>query len=424
MHHFYRHFLKIICFLFLFSGFLSLPEVWAQNELNRISAVERSDEQGHVVRFHLSEAIDSSKVMQPATDLFQVMLYSPHLDTVNFIPPETGNVFEEFNIYNLPSGVAVDIKLNKDNYFNFSTYPDKNRKDLLLALTQTTPDNLTGITEEIAPIQWDLYTDSLSTGDLKEFSFTETPQDERRNDSKFDVVVIDAGHGGWEPGAGGINGAYEKDITLEVGLKVGKYIEQNIPDLKVVYTRTTDEYVSLVDRGKIANDNNGDLFVSIHVNSFAHANRVRQQSVNGAEVYFLGMARSQSALEVMKRENSVVQFESGEIEELTEEDLLIYELINAGNMSTSQRFAENIEGQFRERAQRRSRGVKQAGFQVLYEASMPGVLIELGFISNPDEARFLNSEYGQAIVASAIYRSIRDFKLNYDRSYNRQTSLR
>lgn len=401
-----------------------MPEASAQQELNRISAVERSDGQGYVVRFHLSETIDSSKVIQPTTGLFQVMLYSQNLDTVNFIPPVKGSVFEEFNLYNLPSGVAVDIKLNEGNYFNFSTYPDQNRKDLLLALTQTTRENLTGITEEIAPIQWDLFGGSADTGDLEEFSLLDMPQNEQRNGSRFDVVVIDAGHGGWEPGAGGVNGAYEKDVTLAVALKVGEYIEQNIPDLKVVYTRTKDDYVSLVDRGKIANENNGDLFVSIHANSFAHANRVRQRSVNGAEVYFLGMARSQSALEVMKRENSVVQFETGEIEELTDDDLLIYELMNAGNMSTSQRFAEKIENQFRERAQRRSRGVKQAGFQVLYEASMPGVLIELGFISNPDEARFLSSEYGQAIVASAIYRSIRDFKLNYDRSYNRQTSLR
>jgi len=424
MYHYYRHFLKLICLFFLFAGFLSLQDASAQKELNRISAVERSDGQGFVVRFHLSEVIDSSKVIQPTSDLFQVMLYSQNLDTINFIPPATESVFEEFNLYNLPSGVAVDIKLHENNYFNFSSYPDQNGKDLLLALTQTTPENLTGITDEINPIQWDLFAGNTPTDSLDEFSLLNVSQNDRRNGSKFDVVVIDAGHGGWEPGAGGVNGVYEKDVTLAVALKVGEYIEQNIPDLKVVYTRRTDKYVSLVDRGKIANENNGDLFVSIHANSFAHANRVRQQSVNGAEVYFLGMARSQSALEVMKRENSVVQYETGEIEELTEEDLLIYELMNAGNMSTSQRFAEKIENQFRERAQRRSRGVKQAGFQVLYEASMPGVLIELGFISNPDEARFLSSEYGQAIVASAIYRSIRDFKLNYDRSYNRQTSLR
>lgn len=424
MHYIYRNISKFVCLLFLFTGFLFLTEASAQQELNRISAVERSDGQGFVVRFHLSEAVDSSRVLQPTSNLFQVKLYSNQLDTAGFIPPVTNSVFNDFKLYNLPSGIAVDISLNEGNYYNFAAYPDQNGKDLLLALTQTTPENLTGITDEMAPVQWDMLSAGSITSALDDFSFGDMPQTERRNGSKFDVVVLDAGHGGWEPGAGGVNGKFEKDITLAVALKVGEYIEQNIPDLKVVYTRTEDEYVSLADRGRIANENGGDLFVSIHANSFAHANRVRQRSVNGAEVYFLGMARSQSALEVMKRENSVIQYETGQIEELTEEDLLIYELMNAGNMSTSQRFAEKIEYQFRERAQRRSRGVKQAGFQVLYEASMPGVLVELGFISNPDEARFLSSEYGQAIVASAIYRSIRDFKLNYDRSYNRQTSSR
>jgi N-acetylmuramoyl-L-alanine amidase len=209
-----------------------------------------------------------------------------------------------------------------------------------------------------------------------------------------------------------------------VALKVGKYIEENIPELKVVYTRTDDRFIELEERGRIANRHGGDLFVSIHANAFNHRNKARERSVHGAEVYFLGMARSETALEVMKRENSVIELESGETEELTEDDLLIYELMNAGNMSTSQRIAEMIESQFRERAQRKSRGVKQAGFQVLYEASMPGVLIELGFLSNPNEANYLTSEYGQSIVASAIFRSIRDFKLDHDKSFNRETTSR
>ncbi|REL24038.1 N-acetylmuramoyl-L-alanine amidase [Rhodohalobacter sp. SW132] len=423
MQHLYSYVFKLFCILILFSGFLALPQASAQTELQRVSAVERSDGLGYVVRFHLSETIDSSKVLQPSTDLLQVKLYSENLDTVNFNPPVTGNVFKDFILYELPSGIAFDIKLHEGHYFNFSAYNDQNGRDLLLALAQSAPEDLTALSDDQSPIDWNLFTHDAQTETSEEFLFDE-PADERRNGSRFEVVVIDAGHGGWEPGAGGVNGVHEKDVTLAVALKVGEYIEQNIPDLKVVYTRTEDEYVSLVDRGKIANENNGDLFVSIHANSFSHANKARQRSVHGAEVYFLGMARSQSALEVMKRENSVVQYETGEIEELTEEDLLIYELMNAGNMSTSQRIAEKMEYQFRERAQRRSRGVKQAGFQVLYEASMPGVLIELGFISNPAEANYLNSEYGQAIVASAIFRSIRDFKIEYDRSYNRQTSAR
>ncbi len=228
-------------------------------------------------------------------------------------------------------------------------------------------------------------------------------------------MVIDPGHGGKDPGTLGINNLKEKDIVLDVALKVGEYLNEYIPDLTVVYTRTDDRFLGLAERGRLANEMGGDLFISIHANSFAHSSRSRQQRPNGAEIFFLGVARSQAAVEVMKRENSVLRFEE-DTRELTEQDLLIYELTNAGNMQISEQLAEKMERQFRERAQRRSRGVKQAGFQVLYEASMPAVLIELGFLSNPAEARYLSTEYGQSIMASAIFRAIRDFKERVDQA--------
>lgn len=414
-------FLILFCMPLFYSGSL----LHAQNELNRISAVERSDGQGYVVRYHLTQPVDSFEVFQPTENLIQMILYSEELDTVRFIKPESSSVFKSFDIYDVPSGFAVDINLNDGHYFNTRAYPDQNRRDLLLALTATNRENLSSLVEGMEPIQWSLYSRSDDSDDSDfeiELDIFDEDDFTRLNGSKFEVVVIDAGHGGRDPGSIGVGGIRESDIALAVALKVGEYIEQNIPDLKVVYTRTDDSFVGLAERGKIANKHNGDLFVSIHANSFAHSNVHRQRSANGAEVYFLGMARSQSAIEVMKRENAVIRFEDNQPEELTEEDLLVYELTNAGNMRTSEELAVQIEKQFRERAQRRSRGVKQAGFQVLYEASMPGVLIELGFISNPDEARFMNSEYGQTILASAIFRSIRDFKLQYDRRYNRQTT--
>lgn len=409
--------LVFFCIQFL----LQLPQAQAQNtELNRISAVERSDGQGYVVRYHLSSPVDSFEVYQPAENLLQMMLYSSDLDTVNFRKPDPTSVFSSIDVYSLPTGFAVDISLGEGHYFNTNVYPDQNRKDLLLALTSVSRSGMTGLNEDMQPIDWGHYAgDTFADSD---FSFFDDDEFSRFNGSSLDVVVIDAGHGGRDPGSIGVGGVREADIALKVALKVGEYIEQNIPDLKVVYTRTDDSFVGLAERGQIANENDGDLFVSIHANSFSHSNVHRQRSANGAEVYFLGMARSQSALDVMKRENAVIRFEEEQTQQLTEEDLLIYELTNAGNMRISEELAVQIEQQFRERAQRRSRGVKQAGFQVLYEASMPGVLIEMGFISNPDEARFLNSEYGQAIVASAIFRSIRDFKLRYDKSQNRQTS--
>ncbi len=402
---------------FLFAQILFPAPLHAQHELNRISATERSDGKGFVVRHHLSQKVDSFKVYQPSKDLIQMVLYSPNLDTANFIIPPIGGLFQDLNVYTITSGIAVDFELGDNFYFNTAVYIDQNGRDVLLSLTHTTSNNITTLTNNIARVQWDQFLRSNESEDLFANDFTAP-----RFGSTLDVVIIDAGHGGKDPGAIGVGGVKEKDIVLAVALKVGEYIKQNIPDLKVVYTRDDDTFVELAERGRIANRHNGDLFVSIHSNSFAHQNIARQQSVSGAEVYILGVAQSQSAIEVMKKENAALQYESGNTRELTEEDLLIYELTNAGNMSISERIAEVFENQFRERAQRRSRGVKQAGFQVLYEASMPGVLIELGFISNPNEARYLTTEYGQSIVASAIFRSIRDFKEEYDRSNNRQTS--
>lgn len=419
----YRQVLKFLSLLLLLSGSAFLVDLSAQTELNRISAVERSDGKGYVVRYHLSNKIDSSTVIQPSANLLQMVIYSQDIDTTNFRYPPTGPVFSNFELFKIPNAIALNIHLEDGNYFNYTTYTDRNGTDHLLALTSTSDTKMTGITTDIDPINWALYAGNSGINTEFNTDIVDTTDSERSKRSNFEVVVIDAGHGGKDPGTSG-GRIREKDIVLEVALKVGQYIEENIPDLKVVYTRTDDQFIELEERGRIANRHNGDLFISIHANAFDHRNMTRKQSVHGAEVYFLGMARSESALEVMKRENSVIELESGNVQELTEEDLLIYELMNAANMSTSQRIAEIIEHQFRERAQRKSRGVKQAGFQVLYEASMPGVLIELGFLSNPNEANYLTSDYGQSIVASAIYRSIRDFKLDYDRSYNRETTSR
>ncbi|MEX2457281.1 MAG: N-acetylmuramoyl-L-alanine amidase [Balneolaceae bacterium] len=389
----------------------------AQHELNRISATERGDGNGFVVRHHLSQEVDSFKVFQPSENLIQMVLYSPELDTASFRQPPIGDLFEDIDVFTVTSGVAIDFTLGEDFYFNTSVYEDQNGRDVLLSLTNTSADNISTLTDFIEPIQWEQHLRSNQTAD----PFADD-QSEPRSGSTMDVVIIDAGHGDKDPGSIGVGGVLEKDIVLAVAKKVGEYIEQNIPDLKVVYTRDNDTFIELPERGRIANRNDGDLFVSIHANSYEHQNIARQQSVSGAEVYILGVANSQSAIDVMKKENAAMRFENGSAEELTEEDLLIYELTNVGNMRISEQIAEKFENQFRERAQRRSRGVKQAGFQVLYEASMPGVLIELGFISNPNEARYLTTDYGQSIVASAIFRSIRDFKEEYDRTNNRQAS--
>jgi N-acetylmuramoyl-L-alanine amidase len=383
----------------------------AQSALERISAHERSDGLGFVIRYHLTEPADSFKLVQPAPDHIQMLIYSDGLDTMNLELPSNSGPFSEIEVYKTDKGVGADFFLNAGYYFKTRAYPDQNRKHLLLALERTTSSEVNRITEGVEPLVWK--TEQTETDNIYEDLDDDDSFLRLREGRNFNVVVLDAGHGGHDPGTTNRQlGLSEKDIALAVTLKVGEYIEQYLPDVKVVYTRTEDKFVPLSQRGLIATRSKADLFVSIHVNSVANS-----PSANGTETFFLGLARSESALEVMKRENSVVDLENGNASlDLSEEELLIYELTNSGNMAISERIATMIETQFSERAGRRSRGVKQAGLEALWHASTPAVLVELGFLSNPQEARFLSSEYGQSIMASAIFRAVRDFKLEYERS--------
>jgi len=393
-----------ICFVFLSSN------TYAQTQLSRISAVERSDGKGLVVRYHLSEAVDSFFVSQPAHDLIQMGIYDSEIDTSGIQLPPVSETIKDIGLYKLPNGYGVDIFLGESSWFTTRAYSDRNKRDLLLALTEAEPRRVQLITDQYQPVDWAAI--SLPDHALETEGISDVNYEYVKDKLRFDVVVIDPGHGGWEPGAIGYKGVKEKEITLAIAKKLGGYIQENIPDVKVVYTRDKDEYVSLEKRGEIANQAEGDLFISIHCNNF-HDHRAR-----GAEVYFLGLHRSNDAFRVMQKENSVVKYEDDDAKtELSEEDLIVYELANSGYISTSEKIAGMMEHQFDKRARRRSRGVKQAGFVVLYHASMPAVLVEAGFISNPSEQRFLTSDYGQSIIASAIYRAIRDYKVEYEKTH-------
>lgn len=227
------------------------------------------------------------------------------------------------------------------------------------------------------------------------------------------TVVIDPGHGGRAPGAVGRR-VKEKDVALAISLKLGEYIKQNLPDVKVIYTRTTDVDVELRDRTRIANENQADLFISIHLN--ASANR----SAYGTETFVMGPHRNQANLEVAKLENAAILYEDNYLEYYdgydpnSPESNIIFSLFQNAHLNQSLLMASLIQDQFRERARRVDRGVKQAGFLVLYRATMPSVLVEVGFISNPREEEFLASEEGQTLIASALFRAFRDYKTMQD----------
>lgn len=240
-------------------------------------------------------------------------------------------------------------------------------------------------------------------------------------DRKF-VVVIDPGHGGRDAGALGLR-IYEKTINLNVALKLGKLIENNFDDVKVVYTRKADVLVELKDRAIIANKAKADLFISVHTNSLAKSNKSRT-SVSGASTYTLGLHNSEENLEVAKRENSVILLEDNYstryegFDPNSTESYIIFELIQGKHLEQSVNFASIIQKEFIKTANRKDMGVRQAGLLVLRETSMPAVLVELDFICNPTEEKYMTTDNGQEKLARSIYNAFVDYKADYDRKQN------
>jgi len=228
------------------------------------------------------------------------------------------------------------------------------------------------------------------------------------------TVVIDAGHGGKDPGAVGAKGR-EKDIALAIALKVGGYIEENIPDVKVIYTRKEDVFVELMGRAEIANQAHADLFISIHVNAHTHT------STQGTLTLVLGQHRADENFDVAVRENSVILLEEDYetryegFDPKSTESYIMFSLMQKTYFKQSIEFGDFVQNQFRDRAGRKDLGVREQGIYVLAQTSMPGVLVETGFISNPDEEKYLLSQYGQEIIASAIYRGFKEYKEEIDR---------
>ena len=233
---------------------------------------------------------------------------------------------------------------------------------------------------------------------------------------EFNTIVIDPGHGGIDPGTIGVGGIKEKDITLGIGLKLGKLIEQNMKDVKVVYTRKTDVAVDLYERGKIANEKGGNLFISIHCNSTPR----KPSDVEGYEIYLLRPGRTEEAIEIAERENSVIQYEDNpaRYQKLTDENFILVSMAQSAYMKYSEEFSDILNKVMSAELNIDSKGVKQAGFYVLVGASMPSVLVETGFLSNYHDAQILKSQKGQEAIAKAIYQAVKRFKAEYEKSLN------
>lgn len=234
------------------------------------------------------------------------------------------------------------------------------------------------------------------------------------NNSGFFVLVIDPGHGGTDPGAKSAK-SNEKDINLKVALLFGNLVAAKHPDVKVVFTRETDKFVDLKKRADLANQAKADLFMSIHTNA------VKSHTPYGAETYTLGLARTDDNMEVAKRENSVILLEADYKQKYegfdpkSSESYIIFEFLQNKYMEQSVSFASMIQNEFKNSSKRSDRGVRQAGFLVLRETSMPSILVELGFISNPAEEAYMTSTMGQQSLANSLYNAFTQYKNNYDR---------
>lgn len=232
-------------------------------------------------------------------------------------------------------------------------------------------------------------------------------------------VVIDAGHGGHDSGCLG-KYAKEKDVALAVALKLGKYIEDNFKDVKVIYTRKADVFVELYERASIANNAKADLFICVHCNSACVYNKKKKKDIcneepQGVETWVMGLHKSEANLEVAKRENEVVLLEKDYKKQYdgfdpnSPEANIIFSLYQNTYLDQSLKFASGVEDEINKKG-RGQRGVKQAGFLVLYKTYMPSVLIETGFLSNPSEEKFLTSEKGQDQISHSIFNAFKSYK--------------
>jgi len=237
-------------------------------------------------------------------------------------------------------------------------------------------------------------------------------------DARF-TVVLDAGHGGHDPGAMSAN-SREKDINLAIVLDLGAIIEQKFKDVKVVYTRKTDKYLTLQERADVVNDHHADLFICIHTNASLSS------AAYGAETFTLGLAKTRANLDVAMRENSVILLEEDYrtkykgFDPKSVDSYIMFEFMQDKYIDRSVEFSSIIQKQFVSYCQRSDRGVRQAGFWVLHRSACPSVLVEVGFISNPAEERYLTSDQGQKEMATAIFNAFVDYKRTHDKKSGRQ----
>ncbi len=367
--------------LLLLSSVAAAPPAHADADIVRVSFAARSDGRGHVVRLHTDGPIGAYALDRPSAGVLQLTVFRAHVSR-NLRRDEARGPVRSYRIESRGDRVILTLDLSQTT-IQPQAYPDRESDDLLVALNAAAP----------APVAAGPRGGVTPTGG---------------SNWRLDCVVIDAGHGGHDVGATA-NGVREKDVTLAIARRVGRLIDDRL-GMRVVYTRSDDRFITLDGRGRIANESCGKLFISIHANAGG-------SSAHGTETYFLAPHRSESAREVMLRENDVVRLESDPdlYADFDAEGGIVRALAMGAYQEDSQELAGLIEREFEQGLGRNSRGVKQAGFLVLWRASMPAILVETGFVTNESEARYLSSAAGQDAIAGAVFRAVRTYKEHYER---------
>ena len=240
------------------------------------------------------------------------------------------------------------------------------------------------------------------------------------NNNKLKTIVIDPGHGGKDPGTLGTKrySKYEKDIALSVSLKLGNYISNSFPDIKVIYTRNEDVFLELNERTRIANKSNADIFISVHCDGFTNS------KAYGASVFVMGMSKLKANLDVAMRENAAMYLEDNYKQKYdgfdpkSAESYIVFSLMQNTYLEQSLQLAEYVEEQFAYKANRKSRGVKQAPFYVISRTNMPSILVECGFLTNPKEEDYLQTDKGQNQIAMSIFEAVKNYKLSIESSFS------
>ena len=369
---------------------------------------------GHLLTIKASRKLSNFEAFIAADGWLYVTVTDAVADTVALARFKTSDAIRRLQVYQYPTSVQLTFKISPD-IVQVDPIVDQQTNNLLLALHSR--GALEKAKQESEKAERERLQQAEMQGKLQE----------ARRRASLDVIVIDAGHGGKDPGTIGVAGTREKDVTLGVALKLGKRIEDELKGVRVVYTRKTDVFVELGERAKIANRENGKLFISIHCNSTER----KPSSANGFEIYIIrpGKTETEKAIrsaenstDVAERENKVIEYEEGfqaRYQEVTnEESFILMTMRQSAFVRHSEDFAEVASETMANLLKIQNSGVRQAGFYVLVYASMPNVLVETGYLSNRAEEKVLRSAEGQQKIADALFKSIVNFKDAYEKVVN------